>query len=247
MSIRRYFATSNHATARIVRVLFRRLQRLSMPCPHVILRFMLFVFLVVRNSYYFLFRIFVCEPLFKACCEEHGKNLHTGACIPRLQGKGRIIAGDNVIFHGRCSFAFAARFCEQPTLDIGDNSRIGHDSAFVIAKRIAIGCDCRIGSGVTMFDSNGHPLDPVKRRDGAPPSEKSIRPITVLNNVWIGRQAMILPGVTIGCNSIIAAASVVREDVPANCIVAGNPAKVVKYLIDADQMSSLDNETVGCS
>jgi maltose O-acetyltransferase len=57
-------------------------------------------------------------------------------------------------------------------------------------------------------------------------------PITIGSNVWIGGHCAILPGVTIGDNSIVAAGSVVTKDVPANTIVAGNPAKLLRHITE---------------
>lgn len=73
-------------------------------------------------------------------------------------------------------------------------------------------------------DSNGHPTDPVARVANQPPSPEDVRPIKIEDNVWIGGRAMILPGVTVGEGSIVAANSVVRKDVAPYTIVAGNPA-----------------------
>jgi acetyltransferase-like isoleucine patch superfamily enzyme len=138
-----------------------------------------------------------------------------------------LLVGDDVVVDGKCAFIFAARYCDDPTLSIGNRSRIGHNCAFTIAKRITIGDNCRFASDVWLFDSSGHPLDPDERRAGLPCGPDQVRPVTVQDNVWIGRRAIVFPGVTIGENSVVSAGSVVMSDVPPNTIVAGNPARKI--------------------
>jgi acetyltransferase-like isoleucine patch superfamily enzyme len=186
---------------------------------------MLWCFLAVRNTYYFVMRVFICEPLFKAYCTKYGKNLHTGVFIHWVMGKGDIIIGDNVRIDGKCSFAFSPRFIDRPTLEIGNQSGIGHGCSFVVGKRIRIGEYCMIAGGVSLFDSNGHPADPEARRAGAPPAASDVRPIEIGDNVWIGQRSIIFPGVRIGDGSIVSANSVVRGNVRPYTLVAGNPAK----------------------
>jgi acetyltransferase-like isoleucine patch superfamily enzyme len=79
-----------------------------------------------------------------------------------------------------------------------------------------------------MFDTDFHNIDPVLRHDPDAPAESA--PINLTENVWVAGQTAILKGVTIGKNSIVAYRAVVTKDVPDNVIVAGNPAKIVKYL-----------------
>ena len=86
---------------------------------------------------------------------------------------------------------------------------------------IVIGDDCLIGHNVVMATLN-HGLDPARRADLIP------APIVIGRNVWIGSNATILPGITIGENSVVAAASVVTKDVPANTVVVGTPARAVR-------------------
>jgi acetyltransferase-like isoleucine patch superfamily enzyme len=81
-----------------------------------------------------------------------------------------------------------------------------------------------IGPRVNLVTA-GHPTDPSARRHGI-----VHKPITIEKNAWIGTAATILAGVTVGENSIVAAGAVVTNDVPANCMVAGVPARVVKTL-----------------
>jgi acetyltransferase-like isoleucine patch superfamily enzyme len=88
---------------------------------------------------------------------------------------------------------------------------------------ITIGDNVLIGPKVNLVSEN-HPIDPTQR--------KSLigKPIVIKDNAWIGASATILPGITVGENSIVAAGSIVTKDVPDNTIVAGNPAKQIKTL-----------------
>jgi acetyltransferase-like isoleucine patch superfamily enzyme len=189
--------------------------------------------LAVRFVYYFFARVFWCEPLFKAYCKKYGRHLRTGVYLHWVQGNGDLILGDDVTIDGRCSFFFAARYTEHPTLAIGDRTGIGHNCAFVVGERITIGRDCRIASSVALFDVSGHPADPAERLAGKPAPLEEVRPITIGDNVWIGSGAVIYPGVMIGDNSIVSLGAVVMSSVPANTVVAGNPARQIRSLARA--------------
>lgn len=120
-------------------------------------------------------------------------------------------------------------------------SKIGPGSTITAVNKIEIGKDTAIATGVTIIDNNTHPLNPEDRRymrhtpHGSRERQNQFSanaPIIIGENVWIGSNARIQKGVTIGDNAIIAANSVVTHDVPANAIAAGNPAKIVKTDID---------------
>ena len=188
---------------------------------------MLWVFVGVRSIYYFLIRVFICTPLFKAYCAKYGKNLRTGNFIHWVQGKGDLIIGDNVRIDGKSTFTFAARFTHRPTLIIGDNTAIGHGCTFTVGKQIVIGRDCVISGETLILDSNGHRTDPAARLTRSPPCAEEVRNVIIGDRVWIGRQCIIFPGVKIGEGSVVSAGSVVRTHVPPYSVVAGNPARVM--------------------
>lgn len=113
--------------------------------------------------------------------------------------------------------------------DFGKNIAIG-EGVFINAcchfqdhGGIAIGDGCQIGHNV-VFATLNHFLDPAQRKYTRP------APIVLGKNVWIGSNSTILPGVSIGENSVIAAGAVVTKDVPANTLAAGVPARKVKSL-----------------
>ncbi len=187
--------------------------------------------LAVRSVYYFVARVFVCEPLFKAYCREYGRNLHTGVFLHWVQGRGDIIAGDHVRFDGTVGFTFAARRCRTPHAARGRPD--GHQPQRQPGDRQArspSGKDVATAGHVAIFDANGHPADPEARRAGLPPSPEEVRPVRIGDNVWIGRHAIIHPGVTIGEGSIVSAGAVVMSDVPPMSVVAGNPARKIAVL-----------------
>ena len=241
-SFRRYLATSEKPVPRTVRWLYRKRDTLSVPAPRIVVKPMLWVFLTSRFVVYFLRRVLIAEPLFKAYCTQYGKNLRTDIYIHWVQGKGDILIGDNVLVDGKCSFSFAARFVDRPVLEIGDGTGIGHDCSFTIAKRISIGRNCGLTPGCMIMDSSGHPVDAndrmadVKLNAWKPPSADDVREVVIEDNVWIGRRSIILPGVRIGKGSIISAGSIVRCQVPPYSLVAGNPAKIICRLPNAPKI-----------
>ncbi len=94
-------------------------------------------------------------------------------------------------------------------------------------QKISIGKNCLIAANCQIFDGSGHDLSfsEVANRINTIGDAK---PIIVEDNVWIGANCIILPGVRIGQGSVISAGSVVHKDIPEMCVAAGNPVKVVK-------------------
>lgn len=96
---------------------------------------------------------------------------------------------------------------------------------------IYIGDRCMFGPNVTVATA-GHPVEPNLRSRGL---QFNI-PVRIGKNVWVGAGAMILPGVTIGDNSVIGAGSVVTKDIPANCVAVGNPCRVLREIGEHDRI-----------
>ena len=113
------------------------------------------------------------------------------------------------------------------TIEIGKG--VGMSGATIYARNsIKIGDQCIIGGNVKILDNDFHPADPEIRRK-TPVDNFASAPIVIGNNVFIGVNSLILKGVTIGDNAVVGAGSVVTKDVPADALVAGNPARVIKY------------------
>lgn len=106
---------------------------------------------------------------------------------------------------------------------IGDNFTGNYNLTILDIMEVYIGDNVMIGPNV-LITTVGHPLSPLGRRKHM----GIAKPIHIGNDVWIGGNATILPGVTIGNNVVIAAGAVVNRDVPDNCLVGGVPAKKIK-------------------
>jgi len=169
------------------------------------------------------------EPLFRSQCETVGRQFQMEK-LPYLTGHGSIVIGERVRVSGKPNIGFNNRVHERPSLQIGDGSFIGHGSSFAVAKSICIGKHCLIAAGATIRDFDGHPIDAERRRRNEPQPADAIAPVVIGDDVWIGQSALILKGVRIGDRAIVASRAVVTKDVPADAVVAGNPARIVKSL-----------------
>lgn len=100
---------------------------------------------------------------------------------------------------------------------------VNHACTFLDMGGITLEDDVLIGPKVSLITEN-HPLETADRR------AMLCKPIVIKRGAWIGAAATILPGVTVGENAVVAAGAVVRADVPANAVVGGVPAKLIKYI-----------------
>jgi len=106
---------------------------------------------------------------------------------------------------------------------IGKNVFINHDCSFLDLGGITIEDNVQIGPKVSLITEN-HPLDPSTRKS------LDLKSVLIKRNAWVGAGAIILPGVTIGENSVVAAGAVVNKDVPDNTVVGGVPAKIIRAI-----------------
>ena len=108
-------------------------------------------------------------------------------------------------------------------ISIGKHVFINHACSFLDMGGITLEDHVLLGPKVNLITEN-HPLNPVNRRG------MICKPIVIKRNAWIGAGATILPGVTVGENAVVAAGAVVSKDVPANTVVGGIPAKILKTI-----------------
>jgi acetyltransferase-like isoleucine patch superfamily enzyme len=143
-----------------------------------------------------------------------------GGKWPHFSGVGEVQIGRGLMVDSRqVTTEFGAG--KNGRLVIGDHVYLNGCSV-VAATSITIGDNCLIGDLTSIMDTDYHPLSsevPTKAE-----------PVTIGNNVWIARCCSILPGVSIGDNSVVAAGSVVTKDVPPNTLVGGVPARTITAL-----------------
>ena len=119
---------------------------------------------------------------------------------------------------------------ENGYLSIGDNVMIA-SSSIRVHKSIVIGNNVKIGGDCILLDSDSHSLNYIERRTSETDlAHKKDKEIVIGDDVLVGTRCIILKGVHIGARSIIGSGSIVTKDIPADCIAAGNPCKVIKYI-----------------
>lgn len=115
-------------------------------------------------------------------------------------------------------------------IEIGDNFYANFDCIILDCAKVTIGNNVMFGPRVNLFTA-GHPLDAEIRNSGL----EIAHPITIEDNVWLGGNVTVLPGVTISKNSVVGAGTVVTKDVPENSIVVGNPGRVIRSINEKDR------------
>jgi galactoside O-acetyltransferase len=154
-----------------------------------------------------------------------------------LLGSGAIVIGRDVRFGWPTSPQFHTGYIHleasgpDAIVELGDGAEI-NNNGYIKSEGAGIHIAERalLGSNVQILDSDFHDLHPDRRRGGQP----AMAPVHLGENVFIGDGAKILKGVTIGRDSVVGAGSVVTRSIPAGVIAAGNPARVVRELRDAE-------------
>ena len=156
--------------------------------------------------------------------------------------RGKVIIGNKTSIGFKYGGSWHGTVCEfQPRfpesiIKIGANVATNNNLQIIAADTIEIGDYCLIGNSVQIIDFDAHGIDPRERRS----SIGKVSPVKIGKNVWIGNRVIILKGVTIGNNSIVAAGSVVTAgDYPPDSIIGGNPARIIKFI----ENRSLEKDT----
>ena len=115
-------------------------------------------------------------------------------------------------------------------IEVGENFSANFGLTILDVGKVIMGDNVMIAPNVSIYTA-GHPIHPDSRNSGY---EYGI-PVTIGNNVWIGGNTVILPGITIGDNVVIGAGSVVTKDISSNMIAAGNPSKIIREITEDDR------------
>lgn len=151
----------------------------------------------------------------------YGRLPYVRGRLPRVSARGEVRVGRRFKVDGlqaRVDFGAGPR----GRLEIGDDVFLNRGATVYAAELVQIGDHTRIGDHASIHDTDFHEVE-----EGA---TVRVAPVRIGRNAWIGRNAIVLPGVTIGDHAVVAAGSVVVRDVPARALVAGSPATVRREL-----------------
>lgn len=188
----------------------------------------------IKQAYY----RFHHKILFSLVGVKYGKNMNVSTKITLKKYSGaEFIIGDDFLYQSGDSINPISRNIRgcifvniNAKLRIGDD--VGISSACIWCdESITIGNHAKIGGDCVILDTDCHSLNYIERRQiDSDRSNTRTKPIIIGDDVLIGARTMILKGVTIGDRSVIGASSVVTQDIPCDCIAAGNPCKVIRYI-----------------
>ena len=147
---------------------------------------------------------------------------------------------ENITIGADCCLGCTLQTSPGGRITIGDHTYIGNRTLIGAKESVEIGRCVIISDDVVIMDNNNHPTSPEARMEMSLSSNfygpawswepAASRPVTVGDNVWIGKRAVVIKGVTIGAGAVVGIGAVVTRDVPPRAVVAGNPACVVKTL-----------------
>lgn len=173
------------------------------------------------------FKYYIKRIYLKRRVETLGKNSNIGKKSEIVGGR-YISLGNDVSIQSYAKICCFDRYYNQilhPKLTIGNKCFFNRFLTVYCADELIIGNECYFGANVTITNEN-HGINPILGCYGT--QNLSTSRVIIGNNCWIGDKAIILPGVTIGDNSIIGAGSVVTKSVPAFSMSTGVPAKIIK-------------------
>ena len=131
-------------------------------------------------------------------------------------------------------------YCDYGThIEVGKNFFANYNCTILDVAKVKIGDNCQMAPNVAIYTA-GHPVHPISRNS----MYEYGKEITIGDNVWIGGNAVICPGVHIGDNVVIGAGSVVVKDVPDWSIAAGNPCRVIRKITDDDKKKLFGQEEI---
>jgi acetyltransferase-like isoleucine patch superfamily enzyme len=176
-----------------------------------------------------VFRLLLLHIQLRVHGVSYGRKLRGNPCV--IRNKGKIELGNNVFLNsypdGELYRTGLRAYFPSSVIRIGDNCSLNGTVIHARAS-VIIGDNCMFGPGVVILDNDSHntSTDPQVRRQG----KVSESPVVIGSNVWVGMRSIVMKGVHIGDNSVIAAGSVVTKDVSPDSLYGGNPAAFIKKL-----------------
>jgi acetyltransferase-like isoleucine patch superfamily enzyme len=246
MSIRNWIWKRDSRLTRFIFSTLKRISRLNVPVipifHHLLLAERRF-----RGGPWRVFWIKIySEPLLRMQCSKVGPGLVLYENMPKILGNLDVRLGSNVTLSGGQSW-MAGGPGSRAVLAIGDSSYLGYGVQVVSGSEVRIGRHVLIANRVTLNGYDGHPLDPLARARGEPAGEGGDLPIVLGDYCWIGNDATVLKGVSIGRGAVVASGALVTQDVPELAVVGGIPARVIRMLPEPEQWGSIEPQLVSPS
>lgn len=224
--------TSDSFIAQLIKKLWFKIKAIEMPNIPFVFKLLYLVHVVIKQTISDVLRIIYYTPLFKSRLKNNPTKLYLYGGLPVVIGSLDIIMGDRVRLAAMTTISGRAVGDNIPQLIIGDNVGIGWRTSISVGNTIILGNNVRIAGDCYLAGYPGHPINAKLRALGKPDKDSQVGDIILDDDVWLATGVKVMPGVTIGRGTIVAAGSVVTKDLPSFVLAAGVPAKVIKSIKD---------------
>lgn len=222
--------TSDSFLAQLIKTLWLKIKVIEMPNIPLVFKLLYIIHVVLKQTISDVLRIIYYTPLLKSRLKNNPKQLYLYGGLPVVIGSLDIIMGDKVRLAAMTTISGRAVGHEIPQLIIGDNVGIGWRTSISVGKSIIIGNNVRIAGDCYLAGYPGHPINAKLRALGKPEEDSQVGDIILEDDVWLATGVKVMPGVTIGRGTIVAAGSVVTKNLPSFVLAAGVPARVIKSI-----------------
>jgi len=222
--------TSDSVLAQLIKAGWFKIKTIEMPNIPVVFKLLYFVHVVIKQTISDVLRITYYTPLLKSRLKNNPKQLYLYGGLPVVIGSVDIVMGDKVRLAAMTTISGRAVGQTIPQLNIGNNVGIAWRTSISVGTTITIGNNVRIAGDCYLAGYPGHPVNAKLRALGKPDDDSQVGEITLEDDVWLATGVKVMPGVTIGRGTIVAAGSVVTKDLPSFVLAGGVPAKVIKSI-----------------
>ena len=224
--------TSDHIFAQLIKKLWFKIKAIEMPNIPFVFKPLYFIHLVLKQTISDVMRIVYYTPLLKSRLKNNPKQLYLYGGLPVIIGSLDIVMGDKVRLAAMTTICGRTVGQSIPQLIIGDNVGIAWRTSISVATKITIGNNVRIAGDCYLAGYPGHPINAKLRAQGKPEHDSQVGEITLEHDVWLASGVKVMPGVTIGHGTIVAAGSVVTKSLPSYVLAGGIPAKIIRSIED---------------
>jgi len=222
--------TSDSFLAQLIKKLWFKVKCMEMPNIPVLFKLLYLVHVVIKQTISDVLRILYYTPLLKSRLKNNPRQLYLYGGLPVVIGSLDIIMGDNVRLAAMTTISGRAVGNNIAQLIIGDNVGIGWRTSISVGNTIILGNNVRIAGDCYLAGYPGHPISAKLRALGMPDEESQVGDIILDDDVWLATGVKVMPGVTIGRGTIVAAGSVVTKDLPSFVLAGGVPARVIRSI-----------------